>query len=389
MVASGSHRFRRATLGLVALGLFAASVVLTGLFLTGGFESGVPVKAIFGPPGVGQQLSEGGDVKVRGVLVGRISEIATDGAEEAVIEFRLDEGTDLPASSTAEIRSKTVFGEKWLELIPPDTETTDYLVAGSVIPDEKTVEPLELERALQLGHDLISEIPLDDLNAAFHALAEGFSGSEEEAITAMEEGLVALKAVNARSGEFDLSLRQLNEFSTWLNQNDETLLSFMESLDANNRALVGAAPEFVAANDSVPIFINDFTDFQLATEDELGRLIQEGATVAEFVAARSDNLVDIVVQLEAFTTVWNSGLSQPCGGVFESDMVCWQVYQVPGMDSRGAYAGGQAPDRNDPFDPLLKDASLLTFRRSLAKEVGRPVPSNLAELLYAALEDQR
>jgi phospholipid/cholesterol/gamma-HCH transport system substrate-binding protein len=388
--AASSHRFRRAVLGLVALGLFAASIAVTGVFLVGGgFEGGVPVRAVFSAPGIGQQLSEGGDIKVRGVLVGRIVSIDTDGSERAVITFRLNDDVRLPETSRAEIRSKTIFGEKWVELLPPDGDTGDLLTAGSTIPDARTVEPLELERAMQLGHDLISEIPMDDLSAAFKALADGFGGNEKDARRAMDRGLVALKAVNARSAEFDLSLRQLNEFSAWLDENDDTLLSFMRSLDANNRALVGAAPEFRASLDSVPTFLNDFAAFQVQTEDELGRLIEEGATVAEFVAVRSDRLVDIVVQLEAFTTVWNSGLSQPCGGVFENDMVCWQVYQVPGMDSRGLYGTGQAPETNDPYDPLLAARTAEMLRRSLSEESGRPAPTELAELLFAAVRQGR
>jgi len=375
---------------LVALGLFAASIAVTGVFLMGGgFKGGVPVRAVFSAPGVGQQLPEGGDVKVRGVLVGRISEIRTDGAQRAVIRFDLDDDVRLPATSGAEIRSKTIFGEKWVELLPPQDAPEGFLVAGSVIPDERTVEPLELERALQLGHDLISEIPMDDLSTAFKALAEGFGGNEDDAREAMERGLVALKAVNSRSSQFDLSLRQLNEFSAWLDGNDETLLSFMRSLDANNRALVDAAPQFRSSMDSVPTFLDDFAGFQIQTEDELGRLIQDGATVAEFIAIRSDKLVDIVVQLEAFTTVWNSGLSQPCGGVFESDMTCWQVYQVPGMASRGLYGAGAAPETNDPYDPLAAAVDVETLRRSLTEEVGRPAPQRLADLLFAAVRGAR
>jgi hypothetical protein len=32
-------------------------------------------------------------------------------------------------------------------------------------------------------------------------------------------------------------------------------------------------------------------------------------------------------------------------------MTCWQVYQVPGLDSRGVYGAGRAPDGDDPGDP--------------------------------------
>ena len=332
--------------------LFVGAVALTWFFLQGGFQGGRPVNAVFSHPGVGQQLPINGDVKIRGVLVGVITGIDLNEAGEAVVTFNLDADVDVSADSVAEIRSKTVFGQKWVELIPPkEPTTTETLAEAGTIPDERTVEPLELERALQLGHDLLSEIPLADLTEVFSTLADGFTGQEDDARKAIDRGLIALRAVNSRSDEFDLSLRQLNEFSEWLDQNDETLLSFMSSLDLANRALLDAEPEFVSNLQSVPTFFNDAAAFQESINADLGRLVEEGATLAEILARRSDDLRLLIVDLEPFTTVWNSGLKQPCGGLYEQNMTCWQVYQVPGLDSRGIYGAGRGPDEDDPGDP--------------------------------------
>src|SRR5688572_5474021 len=123
-------RTARAVLGLVALALFVGAVAVTGRFLAGGFQGGVRVSAVFSSKGVGQQLPIGGDVKVRGVLVGRIAgmELADDGT--AVVELRLDQDVELSRDSAAEIRSKTIFGQKWVELIPPESETGELLTTG-------------------------------------------------------------------------------------------------------------------------------------------------------------------------------------------------------------------------------------------------------------------
>ena len=362
----GRPRTARAVLGLLALCLLIGAVAVTGRFLGGGFEGGVPVSAVFSSRGVGQQLPVGGDVKVRGVLVGRIEdiELADDGT--AVVEIRLNGDVELPADSTAEIRSKTIFGQKWVELIPPDTGTGALLTAGSVIANDRTREPLELERELQLGHDLLSRIPLRDLSTVLRSLADGFTGQEKDARVAIDQGLVALRALNSRSNELDAGLSQLREFSEWLDDNDENLLSFMRSLDDANRALVGAAPEFRASLQSFPRFLDDFAAFQESTEVDLGRLVEEGATVAEVVAARSDDLEALVRNLEAFTTVWNSGLSQPCSGAFESNLTCWQIYQPPGLDSRGLYGRGASPLSDESGDPLPAIAAASTdFARIL------------------------
>jgi virulence factor Mce-like protein len=382
---------RYAVLGGVALALFFGAVGATWIFLKGGFQSGTRVDAVFSSRGVGQQLPLNGDVKVRGVLVGRISDVELTDDGNAVVHMILDEEHDLDAASVAEIRSKTVFGQKWVELIQPDPATGGLLTAGSVIPNERTEEPLELESALQLGHDLLSEIPLGDLSTVTRTLAQGFSGSEKQARRSIDRGLVALRAVNS-SGKFDLSLRQLREFSAWLNAEDDTLLGFMASIDSANRALVGAAPEFQASLDSVPAFLNDFAAFQERTESDFGRLVEDGATIAEVVAARSANLEDIVVQLEPFTTVWNSGLSQPCRGAYEENLTCWQVYQMPGIESRGLFGRGVGPAGDEAGDPLKVIAPTTEMTtgefRNLLREYGTgDVTLNLARMLYVSSRD--
>jgi hypothetical protein len=209
----------------------------------------------------------------------------------------------------------------------------------------------------------------------------------------MDNGLVALRAINDSAGDLDLSLRQLEEFSVWLDDNDTDLVSFMDSLDSANRALVGATPEFRASLRSVPTFLDDFSKFQMRIEDDLGSLIQDGATLAELLAPRTDQIVDLIVQLEPFTTVWNSGLSQPCEGPYESDMTCWQLYQMPGLESRGLYGTGESPLSNEPGDPLYQVAGGVTeqtresLHALLSRMTGRRAPNQLVNVLLAPIRD--
>ncbi|MDQ4025283.1 MAG: hypothetical protein M3217_07315, partial [Actinomycetota bacterium] len=190
--------------------------------------------------------------------------------------------------------------------------------------------------------------------------------------------------------ELDLALVQLRQTAQWLDANDGDILSFMESLDEANRALVGAAPEYRASLGSVPLFLEELAAFQERIEPELGRLVEDGATVAEIVAARSDELTDIVVQLEAFTTVWNSGLKQPCEGLYESDLTCWQVYQMPGLESRGLYGRGAGPlgdSANDPLAGMSGRVSDATFTELVRAYSGRDVPAPLAQVLYEPVRE--
>jgi hypothetical protein len=153
---------------------------------------------------------------------------------------------------------------------------------------------------------------------------------------------------------------------------------------------VGAAPEFRASIGSVPAFLNDLAGFQEGVDQNLGRLVENGATVAEIVAERNDSLIDLVVQLEAFLTVWNSGLRQPCEGLYDSDLTCWQIYVAPGKNSRGLYGPNARPpndnERGDPGnggigEPVTR-TSIQDFEELLRRSSGQEVPSDLAEILY-------
>src|ERR671915_280377 len=92
-------RTKNAVLGGLALSMFLGAIALTGVFLKGGLEGGVPVRAVFSEAGVGQQLPVGGDVKVRGVLVGRIHDIELGDDAAAVVPLRLNDRYEFPADT--------------------------------------------------------------------------------------------------------------------------------------------------------------------------------------------------------------------------------------------------------------------------------------------------
>ena len=74
-------------------------------------------------PKVGLQLPKRADVKIRGVIVGEVRSMASDG-DGAALDSRRSTRTrraSIPSNVTARILPKTLFGEKYVELeIPED-----------------------------------------------------------------------------------------------------------------------------------------------------------------------------------------------------------------------------------------------------------------------------
>src|SRR3712207_328979 len=127
----------------------AGATALTGLTLTGDlFANSANAFAEF--ENCGQGLREGGDVKLRGVLVGRIGPISRkDATGHCRVALKLfpEEVKQVPSNSGAQIRAKTVFGEKWVEILYPEAPQ-GTIAAGDVIPLDRTIDPLEVETIL-------------------------------------------------------------------------------------------------------------------------------------------------------------------------------------------------------------------------------------------------
>src|SRR3954451_16694601 len=70
---------------------------------------------------IGNQLVVPADVKLDGILVGRVSGVHVEG-NQAVMTMQIDKShiKEIPADVQARILPKTLFGEKFVSLVVPD-----------------------------------------------------------------------------------------------------------------------------------------------------------------------------------------------------------------------------------------------------------------------------
>ncbi|HZM81724.1 MAG TPA: MCE family protein [Candidatus Limnocylindrales bacterium] len=127
----------------------------------------------------GMQLSEGADVKLRGVVVGEVRSIRADGTK-AILELALDpsQRARIPADVTARLLPKTLFGERYVALQSNGT-VKESIKDGAVIEQDRTETAIELERVLDNALPLLQAIKPDKLAAVLGALAYGLEGRGE------------------------------------------------------------------------------------------------------------------------------------------------------------------------------------------------------------------
>src|SRR5207237_6928999 len=107
--------------GLVALTLFG-SLTVFGVYLGAGKLS--PKYHLHGRfTAAGQGLQNGSDVKIHGINVGLVTTVHLVNGE-AQVNMALHQGQKVPTNSSATIRPKTLFGEKFVDIDPGPKEST-------------------------------------------------------------------------------------------------------------------------------------------------------------------------------------------------------------------------------------------------------------------------
>lgn len=325
------------------------------MFLTGQISAASqPAAAVFS--NCGQGLREGGDVKTRGVLIGRIETIRRLRNGDCRVDLALipAKTEEVPNNVTAQIRAKTIFGEKWVELLYPDDPVEERIERGRVI--EETIDPLEIETILNIALPLLDAIDPEHLAGALEALAGGFVGHEEAAIRGIEAGTEAVRVANENTPLFKKGVDQLAETAEVLDRIDEDFLDAMERLDRVNRFTIENAGLIASNLNKAPELLRELSVLFETRFVDLTKIVDRGATVIGVLAARSDDLERLLRALPKFNSGWIRNLDHVCRyrqvpsepGTSVGDRVpgrCWRVHNLLSQ-SQGAYPPGKEPRPN-------------------------------------------
>lgn len=129
---------------------------------------------------VGNQLQEASDVKVRGLIVGEVRSIESQG-HGAVVNLALDPDQvgAIPANVRARLLPKTLFGERYVDLVLPQDPSRQSLHAGDVIGQDRSSTAIELEQVFDDLLPLLRTIRPADLSATLNAIATALEGRGE------------------------------------------------------------------------------------------------------------------------------------------------------------------------------------------------------------------
>ena len=171
-------------------------------------------------------LRSGDDVRVAGVKVGTVSSVRLEGTHVRV-DFAVG-GTWVGNDSTAQIKIKTLLGQKFLAIDPLGDRR---LPAGATIPLDRTTAPYDVTTALEGLGSRLSGIDTTQLAKSFTTLADAFRNTPAAVRTSLH-GLSALsQTIASRDQQLALLLRNTRRITDVLATDDPQIAALVRDGD--------------------------------------------------------------------------------------------------------------------------------------------------------------
>jgi phospholipid/cholesterol/gamma-HCH transport system substrate-binding protein len=171
---------------LVVIGIVAVAVTL----FRGGFTGGIPVTVMSQRAGL--VMNPDAKVRMLGVEVGKVSSIEElpDGSAALHLSMNPSQLHKIPANVLVDIASTTVFGAKFVQLLPPSDPSPQAMYAGQVLDAARVT--VEINTVFQQLSSVLAQLDPAKLNETLGVVARALSGRGEKFGQALADFDVAL-----------------------------------------------------------------------------------------------------------------------------------------------------------------------------------------------------
>ena len=170
----------------------------------------VTVKA----PRAGMQLNPGGDVRMNGAIVGRISDVrATDQGTDVELQIDGEKADRIPDTSRARILPTTLFGQKYVELRSSADAGDDHLRDGTELRTARDATYVELTDVLDGLEPLLTTVRPGELSTLLHESSAALDGQGATLAQLLNGGGAYLEDLNELTPRFERDLRLLDRVS--------------------------------------------------------------------------------------------------------------------------------------------------------------------------------
>jgi phospholipid/cholesterol/gamma-HCH transport system substrate-binding protein len=253
---------------------------------------------------IGNQLTPPADVKVNGVIVGEARSVTSSSSgAEVRLAISPDHLDDIPRNVEARLLPKTLFGEKYVELVLPDAPVEQRLADGDVIAQDSSETAREFGTALDNLLPMLQTLKPEVVSTTLNAVSSSLRGRGDRIGGNLVLAGEYFREFNPELPRLEENFRGTADFADTLTAATPDILSLLDDLSAVNRNLVrdqAALDRFLRETAGVSGTIEDFVR---ENEDRFVRLAAEGRAPLELFATYSPSfpcMADGLAQSEKF-----------------------------------------------------------------------------------------
>ncbi|WP_326947532.1 MCE family protein [Amycolatopsis sp. NBC_01307] len=264
------QRLRYQVLGLAFLLVAALFIAFTLAVYNKAFTAVTLVK--LETDHVGSQLRTGGDVKVRGVVVGEVRSVLAKG-DHAELELALDpdKTSVIPKNVSARLLPKTLFGERYVALQLPE-KPGSAIKAGDVIPQDRSSSAIELQKVLDDVMPLLQAVQPEKLSSTLTAVATALDGRGKQLGQTLSQLSDYLGKLNPSLPDIKADITGLANVSATYDKAAPDLLQALSDLTTTSRTIVEKRTQLSDLYATVTGAAVDLTNFLVVNKDNLIRL---------------------------------------------------------------------------------------------------------------------
>jgi virulence factor Mce-like protein len=253
---------------------------------------------------IGNQLSAPADVKLRGLIVGEVRGVSSTG-DGATIDLALQPSKVelIPKNVQARLLPKTLFGEKFVELVLPEQPSGEHIAAGDVIPQDRSKTALETERVIDDLMPLLQSLKPAQLSTTLNALSSALRGRGNRIGQNFELVDAYLKEFNPELPKLQENFRGLADLADNYADATPDLLRLLDNFSAVARNTVDQSDELATFLSSTTTFANTTNRFLTENEDRLVTLASASRPSLETYARYSPEFPCIARGLTKFQPI--------------------------------------------------------------------------------------
>ena len=292
---------------------------------------------------IGNQLSAPADVKLRGLIVGEVRSVSSAG-DGATIDLALDPSKVglIPANVEAQLLPKTLFGEKFVNLVIPESPSDQHLRAGDTIGQDRSSTAIETERVLNDFLPLLRSLKPAQLSLTLNAVSSALRGRGNRLGANFVRVDDYFRQLNPELPAIQQDFKGLADVSQSYAQASPDLLRLVDNFAAVSRNLVDQKTQLSEFLSSTTTFASTFNDFLSANDERLITLASSSRPPLETYAKYAPEYPCIAKGLTAFQPI----VERSFGGLQPGLHITLEVTK-----DNGSYSPGEEPKYLDDRGP--------------------------------------